>query len=193
MEPSQLGEKEHQVAASWCSGLALSPHKTRSPGSNPGGATTKLKLPMVTNSKFLMPYIGKPCPYCHMTMTFAGGKRPSRDHIMPKSHGYTFKNPGNKLIVCHSCKGDKQHHHIITCWYLLQRGKDRRAPIIFAFILQLQRRGVKLIPQHAHIKKKALELWTQRHKSVVLGEYLAVGVTRIGREELAISLMATWQ
>ena len=48
---------------------------------------------------------GSPCPYCGEMMD-PYVRRPSRDHIKPRSHGHTLA-PSNRLIVCVPCNNDK--------------------------------------------------------------------------------------
>src|SRR6266404_4342296 len=96
---------------------------------------------MVVNSKFLMPYVGKPCVYCQQLMTASGKKMPTRDHVFPKCQGFKFSRPGNMVICCHKCNGAKGRHHIITWWSLLHKGNDPRALIVFKFIAHYYAKG----------------------------------------------------
>lgn len=53
-------------------------------------------------------YVGMPCPYCYDKMTRDVRKKPTREHIYPKSKGGTLER-GNKTVVCYECntlKGD---------------------------------------------------------------------------------------
>ena len=52
----------------------------------------------------LLAVIGSPCPYCGQTMQIPD-RPPSRDHIMPRSKGYSLD--GNRALVCFPCNRDK--------------------------------------------------------------------------------------
>jgi 5-methylcytosine-specific restriction endonuclease McrA len=55
-------------------------------------------------------YIGKPCPYCGVTMTRRSGHlantAPSRDHLIPFSRG-GLNVTENIIVCCRGCNEDK--------------------------------------------------------------------------------------
>lgn len=147
----------------------------------------------VTNSRHLFPFIGKLCAYCHHVMTYAGKRRPTRDHVMPKCHGHGYTN--NKVICCASCNNSKSHLHIVTWWSRLKNGNDPRAPIVFAFIVDRMNKG--LLNTKRNVRMTPLssfqsELKTWQRPAVVPEDHAVNIVTRIGPDEVATSLMATW-
>jgi hypothetical protein len=149
----------------------------------------------VTNSKHLFPHIGKICPYCHKIMTYAGKRRPSRDHIMPKSRGFNFSGGLNRTICCVKCNTSKGNHHPITWWSVLANGNDPRADFVFEFV----RRRVesKSVTARTHVKANALEAFNKKlagwvKPPVCIEDCNTNTVTRIGIDEIELSLTATW-
>lgn len=61
-------------------------------------------------SRRMTPQLGKPCPYCGVTMNRDKGwnspDAPSRDHKIPRSRGGN-NLPNNIVICCRSCNEDK--------------------------------------------------------------------------------------
>jgi hypothetical protein len=85
----------------------------------------------------LLAALGLPCPYCGEPMQFPE-RRPSRDHIEPRSRGGTLA-PDNRAIVCQRCNTDKGSRSLGRWVYRLCRAGDPRARRIAAFALH---RGV---------------------------------------------------
>ncbi len=56
----------------------------------------------------------KPCAYCGDPM-----KKPSRDHVIPRSHGYTLRN--NKIWCCEPCNRHKSNRTLEEWLVVLQR------------------------------------------------------------------------
>ena len=83
---------------------------------------------------------GKPCPYCTRTMEGNKQRRPSRDHIKARVNGGTLR-PGNCLIVCQGCNGDKDTHTLDQWLAILRRDGDGRAAIVEALIVELKKVG----------------------------------------------------
>jgi len=77
---------------------------------------------------------GKPCPYCGDPMDPAKGRKPTRDHIKPKSRGGSLAG-GNRAVVCERCNADKANKHLEGFLLRLLRSGDARAPIVAAFII----------------------------------------------------------
>jgi hypothetical protein len=76
--------------------------------------------------------IGLPCPYCDHPM--AGERAPSRDHIRPRSKGFTLADLRNGAIVCRRCNTDKGSRSLASFLFRLRRACDPRAPFVAAFI-----------------------------------------------------------
>jgi len=81
--------------------------------------------------------IGLPCPYCGFPMEHPqdGPRRPSRDHIRPRSKGFAL-NPENQAIVCQPCNEDKGSRSLASFLFRLRRAADPRAPFVAAFLGQ---------------------------------------------------------
>jgi 5-methylcytosine-specific restriction endonuclease McrA len=76
--------------------------------------------------------IGLPCPYCGNPMT--GERAPSRDHIRPRSKGFTLADPANRAIVCQPCNEDKGSRSLGSFLFRLRRAADPRTQCVAAFI-----------------------------------------------------------
>jgi hypothetical protein len=77
--------------------------------------------------------IGAPCPYCDHPMV-TGERAPSRDHIQPRSKGFTLADPANRAIVCRRCNTDKGSRSLASFLFRLRRAGDPRAAFVAAFI-----------------------------------------------------------
>ena len=75
---------------------------------------------------------GQPCPYCGEPMT--GERAPSRDHIRPRSKGFTLADPANRAIVCQPCNTDKGSRSLASFLYRLRLAGDPRAVHVEAFM-----------------------------------------------------------
>lgn len=96
-------------------------------------------------SQILIDAIGAPCPYCSHPMI--GRHYPTRDHIWPRSKGYTLEDPRNRAIVCEPCNEDKGSRTLASFAYRLRRGGDPRAPHVEVFIQQLAGIDPKTLPK----------------------------------------------
>jgi 5-methylcytosine-specific restriction endonuclease McrA len=67
-----------------------------------------------------------------------GSHFPTRDHIRPKSKGYTLADPANRAIVCEPCNENKGSRSLASFAFRLRRAEDPRACFVEAFISQLQ-------------------------------------------------------
>lgn len=67
---------------------------------------------------------GQKCPYCRLPMV--GPKRPSRDHVYPKSRGGRLSG-SNKIIVCLPCNHDKDSMTLEQFYFWLKERGDVRA------------------------------------------------------------------
>jgi hypothetical protein len=116
----------------------------------PGVVRHNLRLPARDNrtpgGRFSCLF-GKPCPYCAESMWGEGSRFPTKDHVRPKSRG-GGDSPGNILIVCRDCNGDKSDLTLTEFYDALAFAADRRAEIIHDLLLK---RGAKLdeAPQRA--------------------------------------------
>lgn len=72
---------------------------------------------------------GRPCPYCRNTMLIGSRRKPTREHLIPKSRGGDL-SPDNRLIVCSPCNGDKGDMLIKVWLYWLRKNDDPRAPYV---------------------------------------------------------------
>lgn len=80
--------------------------------------------------------IGKPCPYCRETMLQEQlGRRPSRDHILPRSKGGVLRK--NKLICCEACNRDKDDKTLWQWQRALKKRGDKRARFVLEVIVSL--------------------------------------------------------
>jgi 5-methylcytosine-specific restriction endonuclease McrA len=59
---------------------------------------------------------------------------PSREHIRPRSKGFTLADPLNRAIVCQPCNEDKGSRSLASFLFRLRRAADPRAPIVAAFV-----------------------------------------------------------
>jgi 5-methylcytosine-specific restriction endonuclease McrA len=84
----------------------------------------------------LMLYHGRPCPYCGHMMRLGSKRKPTRDHLKPRSRGGTFAK-GNKLIVCEPCNGSKGNRTLEEWAARLVALEDPRA----GFVQNLLDRG----------------------------------------------------
>jgi 5-methylcytosine-specific restriction endonuclease McrA len=75
--------------------------------------------------------IGSPCPYCGEPMT--DERPPSRDHINPRSKGYTLADPANRAIVCEPCNQDKGSRSLQSFLYRSMTSGDPRAVFVASF------------------------------------------------------------
>jgi 5-methylcytosine-specific restriction endonuclease McrA len=62
-----------------------------------------------------------------------GRRRPSRDHIMPKSGGHTLAPP-NRLIVCGRCNEDKGRCSLAAFLAALEAEGDPRSEHVAAVL-----------------------------------------------------------
>ena len=76
----------------------------------------------------LVAAIGKPCVYCGEPMAV-----PTRDHIRPRSKGFTLANPANRAIVCEPCNRDKGSPSLASFAFRLRQAGDPRALFVEAF------------------------------------------------------------
>jgi 5-methylcytosine-specific restriction endonuclease McrA len=83
--------------------------------------------------------IGLPCPYCGHPMQHPeeGRRYPTRDHIRPRSKGFTLEDSANRAIVCQPCNGDKGSRSLASFLFRLRRANDARAHVVAAFAAQL--------------------------------------------------------
>ncbi len=77
----------------------------------------------------LAAYDGRPCPYCGKEMRLNKPRHPTRDHVKPRSKGGKLK-PGNKLIVCRPCNGDKGSKTLKEWVERLTALEDPRAGVV---------------------------------------------------------------
>jgi len=77
----------------------------------------------------LAAYDGRPCPYCGKEMHLNERRHPTRDHVKPRSKGGKLK-PGNKLIVCRPCNGDKGNKTLKEWVVRLLALEDTRAGLV---------------------------------------------------------------
>lgn len=91
---------------------------------------------------------GKPCPYCGgMMIGGRGNSRASRDHIRSRVNGGKLR-PGNVLVVCQQCNGDKNTRSLPEWLHFLRRDGDERADLVEALIETLRRIGkTRVIPE----------------------------------------------
>jgi 5-methylcytosine-specific restriction endonuclease McrA len=82
--------------------------------------------------KSLLDAIGEPCSYCGEPM-LPDERRPSRDHIRPRSKGFTLADPANRAIVCQPCNEDKGSRSLASFLFRLRRTGDPRAAIVEAY------------------------------------------------------------
>jgi 5-methylcytosine-specific restriction endonuclease McrA len=61
-----------------------------------------------------------------------GPRRPSRDHIRPRSKGFTFADPAHRAIVCQPCNEYKGSRSLASFLFRLRRAADPRAPFVAA-------------------------------------------------------------
>ncbi len=76
---------------------------------------------------------GKPCPYCSHVMKTGLGRKPTRDHMHPRSKGGTLAR-GNCVIVCAPCNHKKGSLTLEEFAAELEKNNDRRAKIVKAFM-----------------------------------------------------------
>jgi 5-methylcytosine-specific restriction endonuclease McrA len=63
--------------------------------------------PKYLGSKFILAeFGGKPCPCCGNAMIPGTERRPTKDHVIPKSRGGTLEG-NNCRIVCKCCNHEK--------------------------------------------------------------------------------------
>jgi 5-methylcytosine-specific restriction endonuclease McrA len=74
--------------------------------------------------------IGLPCPYCGQAMQIP--RPPSRDHIKPRSKGYSLD--GNRALVCQRCNHDKGSRTLGQWLTRLMRDGDPRADHVATFL-----------------------------------------------------------
>jgi 5-methylcytosine-specific restriction endonuclease McrA len=79
--------------------------------------------------------IGSPCPYCGEPMT--ADRSPTRDHIRPRSKGYTLADPANRVIVCFPCNQLKGSRSLRSFLFRLNRSCDPRAAHVASFLESL--------------------------------------------------------
>jgi hypothetical protein len=91
--------------------------------------------------------IGSPCPYCGHPMQHPeqGLRRPSRDHIRPRSKDHTLA-AANRAVVCEPCNVAKGSRSLVSFLFRLDRAQDPRAPFVAAFIHELVSEG-----RHHHL------------------------------------------
>lgn len=87
----------------------------------------------------LVAAIGSRCPYCGEPMAHPP-RHPSRDHIRPRSRGYTL-SPDNQAVVCRTCNTDKGSLSLGRWLNRLRRAADPRADHVADF---MRRAGVEL-------------------------------------------------
>jgi 5-methylcytosine-specific restriction endonuclease McrA len=63
-----------------------------------------------------------------------GNRPPSRDHIRPRSKGFTLADPANRAIVCQPCNTDKGSRSLASFLFRLRRAVDPRAVFVAAFL-----------------------------------------------------------
>lgn len=69
-----------------------------------------------------------------------GLRRPSRDHIRPRSNDHTLA-AANRVVVCEPCNVAKGSRSLVSFLFRLDRAQDPRAPFVAAFIHELVSEG----------------------------------------------------
>lgn len=82
-------------------------------------------------------YVGKPCPYCNYAMAFGTIRRPTREHIVPRSKGGRL-NGANMLIVCSICNHNKSDMSLEQFAEWLRARRDPRAEIVENLLSRFQ-------------------------------------------------------
>jgi hypothetical protein len=91
--------------------------------------------------------VGKPCPYCGVTMTKPRslnlGTSATRDHIRPKSMGGSRGAVANRIIVCKRCNQDKSDRFLTTWLHELRMKGDPRAEHVTRVVEELIAQSVR--------------------------------------------------
>jgi 5-methylcytosine-specific restriction endonuclease McrA len=96
----------------------------------------RLKTNTVRPTTYLGGFIDKPCPYCDEPMTAEIKRQPTRDHKnVPRSKGGKLNLPGNKIICCRQCNGDKGSHSLREWLEALAMRNDPRCLSIKRLLL----------------------------------------------------------
>lgn len=94
------------------------------------------------------------CPYCGDAMMRNGPslKRPTKDHVMAKSLGYTLEE--NKIICCRQCNGHKSNDTLVQWLIRLLKKNDSRAVRVKKIIDGRRRAGraVDTLPIDGSVK-----------------------------------------
>jgi 5-methylcytosine-specific restriction endonuclease McrA len=61
-------------------------------------------------------------------------RSPTRDHIRPRSKGYTLADPANRAIVCEPCNQLKGSRSLLSFLFRLTRCGDPRAAHVARFL-----------------------------------------------------------
>lgn len=100
-------------------------------GANPYGLMAMTTVSKTASAGSIPATDASTCPYCNRIMGHQRwhGRRPTRDHIMPKSRGGP-NSPANIIMVCNVCNCDKSDMTIGEFFGWLIERNDFRAPII---------------------------------------------------------------
>jgi len=89
-------------------------------------------LPILPRRRVLVDALNSSCPYCSELMAHPP-RYPSRDHIRPRSKGYTL-TAENRAIVCRRCNTDKGSLSLGRWLNRLRRAADPRAVHVEGFM-----------------------------------------------------------
>lgn len=137
----------------------------------------------------LATYVGRPCVYCDQVMMNHPGhpaRRPTRDHVRPKSKG--GNSSSNVVIVCRRCNQDKGSIILVRWMLRLYAEADPRAPIVLNFITKKSYGFSK--PLHRELVRELDEIMVDGN--MIVDEFWALIATRLRKREEAKKDLGKW-